>query len=83
MKYGNCLIGAIVLMVKRRTWKIRCVRGQYLWFHFFVIDNNNRAWHYTELDIDNASICPLIYSGRFEDCTEVLGRYLKMKNGNV
>lgn len=80
MKYGNCLIGAIALMVIKKTWNIRCVRGKYCWLHFFVVDANNKAWHYTELDIDNASIFPVLYAGKFEECTEELHRFLRIKN---
>lgn len=46
MKYGNCFSGAIYIMIKMRSWKIRCVMFTFPDIpHFYVIKNGKR-YHY-------------------------------------
>ena len=43
---GNCLLGAIALMIAKRTWKIRCLwRGRTV-PHFYVVARDGTRWHF-------------------------------------
>lgn len=41
---GNCLLGALVLMARKRTWRV-CATATW-WPHFYVIDRNGLRWHF-------------------------------------
>ncbi len=49
--YGNCLLGAVLLMIRHRTWKLS---STYLPTqslpHFYVIDQSGTAWHFRRVD---------------------------------
>lgn len=52
MKNGNCLLGAIYLMFKKRSRRIKLLKakkpngGTSLVPHFILVDNHNIAWHF-------------------------------------
>lgn len=67
MKYGSCFIGAIVLMFKLKTLKIRIhQRHRFDPPHFYVITSDGVKWHYGVVE----EILPkpfgwMIYKGEF------------------
>ena len=64
---GNCLLGAILLM-----WRLRSLRLRVLWYgrivpHFYVKDKDGKSWHFKlRDDLLPWPICYLWFRGRFE-----------------
>lgn len=67
MKYGNCLTGALYLMWRYKTWKLRIITsGLFHMPHFYVIDRNGNKWHYRlEYDVLPYPLTFFVFRGKF------------------
>jgi len=64
--YGNCLLGALVLMVRYRTWRLRALwRGSVI-PHFYVVDRDGKKWHFRVVqDVLPWPLGALLFVGKY------------------
>jgi hypothetical protein len=69
---GNCLIGALVLMVRLRSLRVRAMRSQCGLPHFYVLDRRGRGYHFRLVrDFLPPPFCFLLFLGRFAELKPV------------
>ena len=63
---NNCLVGALWLMCRYRTWKLRILwRGRTV-PHFYVIDRKLREWHFKLVDdVLPWPLCFFLFRGHY------------------
>ena len=74
MKYGNCLIGALLLAWWLGSWRITTTRGtirpdgRRSWVpHFLVEDRHGTVWHYKRVrDLLPYPFCFFLFEGQVE-----------------
>lgn len=65
MRYRNCFTGAIGLMFKLKSVRLKVFYYRGDLPHFYVVDKNNHKWHYAvERDFLPFPIGLLIYKGK-------------------
>ncbi len=72
MKYGNCLVGALILMLRFRTWRIYKIKttkpdGTPSGWPHFIVKTKDGYWHYKKIQwLLPHPFTFLLFKGKFE-----------------
>ena len=81
MTYGNCFLGAIILMAQKRTFKLR-IHRRHKWDlpHFYIKDKEGVRWYYgVDKDILPYPWGFIIYKGNFRPMRKRLKQINSLK----
>lgn len=65
-RYGNCLFGALTLMARFRTFRVRADWKNRVVPHLYVLDERGRKWHFRVVrDVMPDPLCYFVFVGKF------------------